>query len=159
MNSNFQFARPCHQRVEARAEQGLEQRLPRPEVAIQRAEPNASLAGDITQRCVGALLGHDPPRDREQVVVVLPGVGSHVPQLTNGATGRFLRTLKCGGALFLVFLGFSDAEEAAKLGVKVAMTQVRSNGPQLAELGRLLDDGTAALCRARAGHTLGTRGA
>lgn len=57
-------------------------------------------------------------------------------------TGRFLRTLKRGGALFPVFLGFSDAEEAAKLGVTVSMTQVRSNGPQLAELGRLLDAGT-----------------
>ncbi len=57
-------------------------------------------------------------------------------------TGRFLRTLKRGGALFPVFLGFSDAEEAAKLGVTVSMTQVRSNGQQLAELGRLLDAGT-----------------
>src|SRR5699024_3236899 len=45
-------------------------------------------------------------------------------------TGRFLRTLKRGGALFPVFLGFSDAEDAAKLGVTVSMTQVRSNGPQ-----------------------------
>ena len=57
-------------------------------------------------------------------------------------TGRFLRTLKRGGTLFPVFLGFSDGEEAAKLGVAVSMTQVRSNGPQLAELGRLLDAGT-----------------
>ncbi len=57
-------------------------------------------------------------------------------------TGRFLRTLKRGGALFPVFLGFSDAEEAAKLGVTVSATQVRSNGPQLAEFGRLLDAGT-----------------
>ncbi|WP_145141210.1 NADP-dependent oxidoreductase [Paenibacillus sp. Y412MC10] len=57
-------------------------------------------------------------------------------------TGRFLRTLKRGGALFPVFLGFSDAEEAAKLGITVSMTQVRSNGPQLAELARLLDAGT-----------------
>jgi NADPH:quinone reductase-like Zn-dependent oxidoreductase len=56
-------------------------------------------------------------------------------------TGRFLRTLKRGGALFPVFLGFSHAEDAAKLGVTVSMTQVRSNGPQLAELGRLLDAG------------------
>ncbi|MBN3908094.1 MAG: NADP-dependent oxidoreductase [Nostoc sp. NMS1] len=56
-------------------------------------------------------------------------------------TGRFLRTLKRGGALFPVFPGFSDAEEAAKLGVTVSMTQVRSNGAQLAELGRLLDAG------------------
>lgn len=57
-------------------------------------------------------------------------------------TGRFLRTLKRGGALFPVFLGFSEAEEAAKLGVAVSMTQVRSNGPQLAGLRRLLDAGT-----------------
>ena len=57
-------------------------------------------------------------------------------------TGRFLRTLKRGGALFPVFLGFSDAEEAVKLGVTTSMTQVRSNGPQLAALGRLLDAGT-----------------
>jgi len=57
-------------------------------------------------------------------------------------TGRFLRTLKQGGALFPVFLGFSDAEEATKRGITVSMTQVRSNGRQLAELGRLLDAGT-----------------
>jgi NADPH:quinone reductase-like Zn-dependent oxidoreductase len=57
-------------------------------------------------------------------------------------TGRFLRTLKPGGALFPVFLGFSHAEEAAELGITVSMTQVRSNGPQLAEFGRLLEAGT-----------------
>ena len=59
------------------------------------------------------------------------------------STGRFLRTLKRGGALFPVFpLGFSGAEEAAKQGFTVSATQVRSNGAQLAEVGRLLDDGT-----------------
>ena len=43
-------------------------------------------------------------------------------------TGRFLRTLKRGGALFPVFpLGFSGAEEAKKLGVTVSTTQVRSS--------------------------------
>ncbi len=58
-------------------------------------------------------------------------------------TGRFLRTLKRGGALFPIFpLGFSGADEAEKLGVTVSATQVRSNGPQLAELGRLLSAGT-----------------
>lgn len=59
------------------------------------------------------------------------------------STGRFLRTIKPGGALFPIFpLGFSDADEAKKLGVTVSATQVRSNGAQLAEVGRLLDDGT-----------------
>jgi NADPH:quinone reductase-like Zn-dependent oxidoreductase len=58
-------------------------------------------------------------------------------------TSRFLRTLKRGGALFPIFgLGFSGAEEAEKLGVTVSTTQVRSSGAQLAEVGRLLNDGT-----------------
>ncbi|MYN42011.1 zinc-binding dehydrogenase [Duganella sp. FT109W] len=58
-------------------------------------------------------------------------------------SGRFLRTLKRGGALFPVFpLGFSGSEEAEKLGVTVSSTQVRSSGAQLAELARLLDAGT-----------------
>jgi NADPH:quinone reductase-like Zn-dependent oxidoreductase len=65
-----------------------------------------------------------------------------VDTLGGASTGRFLRTIKRGGALFPVFLGFSDAEEAARLGVTVSMTQVRSNGPQLAQFGRLLDAGT-----------------
>lgn len=81
-------------------------------------------------------------------------------------TGRFLRTLKRGGALFPVFPGFSDAEEAAKLGVTVSMTQVRSNGTQLAELGRLLDAGTVRvavdstfpLADARKAHERAARG-
>ena len=58
-------------------------------------------------------------------------------------TGRFFSTLRRGGALFPIFpLGFSGAAEAENLGVTVSATQVRSNGLQLAELGRLLDVGT-----------------
>ena len=57
-------------------------------------------------------------------------------------TERFLRVLKRGGALFPVFPGFSAYEQAAELGVTVSMTQVRSSGLQLAELGRLLESGT-----------------
>lgn len=57
--------------------------------------------------------------------------------------GRFLRTLKRGGALFPIFpLGFSGAEEAEQLGVTVSATQVRSSGAQLEEAGLLLNDGT-----------------
>jgi NADPH:quinone reductase-like Zn-dependent oxidoreductase len=86
-------------------------------------------------------------------------------------TGRFLRTLKPGGALFPIFpLGFAGAEEAAKLGVTVSATQVRSSGAQLAEVGKLLADGhvrvvidctyplqdaAAAHTRAAAGHIQG----
>lgn len=101
-----------------------------------------------------------PPEDiAHDVDLVLDTLGGPT-------TGRFLRTLKRGGALFPVFIGFSDAEEAAKLGVTVSMTQVRSNGPQLAELGRLLDAGTVRvaidstfpLADARRAHERAARG-
>lgn len=56
---------------------------------------------------------------------------------------RFLSVIKPGGALFLVNpLGFSGHEDAARRGITVSSTQVRSHGAQLAEIGRLLDDGT-----------------
>lgn len=58
-------------------------------------------------------------------------------------TGRFLQTLKPGGALFPIFpLGFDGLAEAERLGVTVSATQVRSNGAQLAEISHLLNDGT-----------------
>ena len=101
-----------------------------------------------------------PPED------VAHGVDLVLDTFGGPTTGRFLRTLKRGGALFPVFLGFSDAEEAAKLGVTVSMTQVRSNGPQLAELGCLLDAGTVRvaidstfpLADARKAHERAARG-
>lgn len=72
-------------------------------------------------------------RDVDLVVDAVGGAGA----------SRFLRTLKRGGALFPIFpLGFDGAEEAARLGVTVSATQVRSNGKQLAELAPLLDAGT-----------------
>lgn len=76
-------------------------------------------------------------------------------------TGRFLRTLRRGGALFPIFpLGYSGADEAARLGVTVSTTQVRSSGAQLAELAALLDagavrvhiDSSYALADARLAH-------
>lgn len=82
-------------------------------------------------------------------------------------TARFLRTLKRGGALFPVFpLGISGAEEAERFGVTISATQVRSNGAQLAKLGRLLDNGrvrvaidsTYQLSDARRAHERAARG-
>lgn len=56
---------------------------------------------------------------------------------------RFLQTIKRGGALFLVNpLGFNSHAKAEALGITVSATQVRSNGAQLGEAGRLLADGT-----------------
>ncbi|SHH17365.1 NADP-dependent oxidoreductase [Flavobacterium johnsoniae] len=66
-----------------------------------------------------------------------------VDSVGGSTTGRFLKTLKKGGALFPIFpLGFSGADEAEKLGVTVSATQVRSSGSQLSELADLLDNGT-----------------
>ncbi|MCS0638172.1 NADP-dependent oxidoreductase [Streptomyces sp. LP05-1] len=81
-------------------------------------------------------------------------------------SSRFLRTLKRGGALFPVFFGAYDDQETAALGVTVSGTQVRSNGAQLAETGRLLDTGTVRvaidstfpLAKARAAHERAARG-
>ena len=80
---------------------------------------------------------------------------------------RFLSVIKPGGALFLVNpLGFSGQEEAARRGITVSSTQVRSNGAQLAEVGRLLDKGTIRvvidsvfpLAEASAAHQRASRG-
>jgi NADPH:quinone reductase-like Zn-dependent oxidoreductase len=71
------------------------------------------------------------------------GVDVVLDTLGGPTTGRFLKTLNPGGALFPVFpLGFSGAEDAARRGFIVSATQVRSSGAQLTELGKLLDDGT-----------------
>ncbi|WP_260600254.1 NADP-dependent oxidoreductase [Sphingomonas endolithica] len=65
-----------------------------------------------------------------------------IDALGGPSASRFLRTLKPGGALFLVFpLGFAGGEDAEKLRITVSSTQVRSSGAQLAEVGRLLEDG------------------
>ncbi|MCZ1005554.1 NADP-dependent oxidoreductase [Streptomyces lydicus] len=82
------------------------------------------------------------------------------------ASRRFLPTLKRGGALYPVYFGEFDDEENAKLGVTVTGTQVRANGAQLAELGRLLDAGTVrvamdstfALADAHAAHGRAAQG-
>lgn len=83
------------------------------------------------------------------------------------ASGRFLRTLKRGGALFPIFpLGFDGSDEAAQRGVTVSSTQVRSSGAQLAQLAGLLDDGTIRvvidstypLAEARQAHERAARG-
>jgi NADPH:quinone reductase-like Zn-dependent oxidoreductase len=90
-------------------------------------------------------LGADEVIDYTQTAAedVVHDIDLVVDAVGGPTSGRFLRTLKRGGALFPVFpLGFSGAEEAEKLGVTVSSTQVRSSGTQLATLARLLDAGT-----------------
>lgn len=80
---------------------------------------------------------------------------------------RFLKVLRKGGALYMVNpLGFTGQDEAKRLGITVSSTQVRSNGAQLAEAGRLLDEGTVRividsqfpLAEAAAAHERASRG-
>jgi NADPH:quinone reductase-like Zn-dependent oxidoreductase len=101
-----------------------------------------------------------PEDTAHDVDVVLDTVGGPT-------TGRFLRTLRRGGALYPVYpLGFSGAEEAEKLGVTISATQVRSNGAQLAEMRDLLNagtirvaiDSTFPLADARQAHERAARG-
>ncbi|MGW5617179.1 NADP-dependent oxidoreductase [Streptomyces sp. NPDC003877] len=93
------------------------------------------------------------------VDVVLDTVGGPAAQ-------ALLPTLARGGSLFPVLPGKFDPAETARLGVTVSSAQVRSNGAQLAELGRLLDAGTVRvgidstfpLADARAAHERAARG-
>ena len=92
-------------------------------IAVASGEQEAFLRG----------LGADEFIDYTQTVAedVVRNVDLVVDTLGGPTTGRFLRTLKPGGALFPVFpLGFAGAAEAAQRGFTVSATQVRSNGPQ-----------------------------
>jgi NADPH:quinone reductase-like Zn-dependent oxidoreductase len=103
---------------------------------------------------------------KTRVEDVVHNVDLVLDTLSGPTTGRFLRTLQRGGALFPVFLGFADAEEAAQRDITVSMAQVRSNGLQLAEIGRLLAAGTVRvvidstfpLAEARQAHERVARG-
>jgi NADPH:quinone reductase-like Zn-dependent oxidoreductase len=74
-------------------------------------------------------------------------------------TGRFLKTLKRGGALFPIFpLGFAGAAEAEELGVTVSAVQVRSSGAQLNETIRVAIDSEFPLFDARKAHERAAHG-
>ena len=78
-------------------------------------------------------------------VSAVPGVeGLHLLTCDASAMTADLRWEPSrGGALFPIFgLGASGGEEAEQRGVTVSTTQVRSNGAQLEEVGRLLDNAT-----------------
>ncbi|MEU8931571.1 NADP-dependent oxidoreductase [Streptomyces sp. NPDC048409] len=57
-------------------------------------------------------------------------------------SARLLSVLKRGGTILPVFFAQYDPEETAGRDITVSNIQVRSDGSQLAEIGRLLDEGT-----------------
>ena len=130
-----------------------------------RVIATASSAHERLLRDLGADQFVDYTKSHPEEVV--RGLDLVIDAVGGPSSARFLRTLERGGALYPVFpLGFSGAEEAAQRGVTVSATQVRSNGPQLAKLGRLLDAGTVRvvidstfpLADARGAHERAARG-
>lgn len=104
---------------------------------------------------------------KETPEAVAHGVDVVIDTVGGPSTGRFLATLKPGGALYPVYpLGFDGVEAAAQAGYTVSAAQVRSNGAQLAQAARLLDDGTVRvaidsrfpLADARLAHERAARG-
>ncbi|MGV9701856.1 NADP-dependent oxidoreductase [Streptomyces sp. NPDC003483] len=79
---------------------------------------------------------------RTPVADVVSGVDLVIDTVGGPGSSRLLTMLKRGGTMLPVFFAQYDAEETASRDITVSNIQVRSNGLQLAEIGRLLDDGT-----------------
>ncbi|MFI7039318.1 NADP-dependent oxidoreductase [Microbispora rosea] len=73
----------------------------------------------------------DEVRDVDVLIDAVGGPDAH----------RFLRVLRPGGVISPVFYGDYRRERAAELGVTFRSGQVHSDGKQMAELGRLLEEG------------------
>ncbi|MFF1374671.1 NADP-dependent oxidoreductase [Streptomyces sp. NPDC058308] len=124
----------------------------------------ASGAHETFLRELGADEFIDYTKERPEDVV--RGVDLVLDTVGGPDSRRFLRTIKRGGSLYPVYFGEFDDEENAELGITVTLTQVRSNGAQLTELGRLVDAGTVRvaldstfpLADARAAHERAARG-
>ncbi|MFF7358840.1 NADP-dependent oxidoreductase [Streptomyces filipinensis] len=101
-----------------------------------------------------------------QVADVVSGVDLVIDTVGGPDGSRFLTVLKRGGTMLPVFFAQYDPEETARLGITVSNIQVRSSGPQLAEIGRLFDEGklqvgvdsTYPLSEAGSAHTRAAQG-
>lgn len=74
-------------------------------------------------------------------------VGQNVDLVIDAVGGanmeRFVQAIRPGGGLYLVNpLGFAGHHQAARRGITVSSTQVRSSGKQLAEVNPLFDNGS-----------------
>jgi NADPH:quinone reductase-like Zn-dependent oxidoreductase len=103
---------------------------------------------------------------RTQAADVVSGVDLVIDTVGGPDSSRFLTVLKRGGTMLPVFFAQYDPEETARLGITVSNIQVRSNGPQLAEVSRLFDagklqvgvDSTYPLPEAASAHTRAAQG-
>ncbi|MEI5519657.1 NADP-dependent oxidoreductase [Streptomyces brasiliscabiei] len=92
---------------------------------------------------------------------VVGGVDLVIDTVGGPDSSRFLTVLKHGGTMLPVFFAQYDPEETTRLAVTVSNIQVRSNGPQLAQISRLFGEGklqvgvdsTYALAEAGRAHT------
>ncbi|MFF7331711.1 zinc-binding dehydrogenase [Streptomyces sp. NPDC008150] len=78
---------------------------------------------------------------KERAADVVSGVDLVVDAVGGPDSSRFLTVLRRGGTMLPVFFAEYDPEETARLGITVSNIQVRSSGPQLAEIGRLFSEG------------------
>lgn len=97
---------------------------------------------------------------------VVSGVDLVIDAVGGPDSARFLTVLERGGTMLPVFFAEYDPHETARLGITVSNIQVRSDGAQLAGIGRLFDEGTLqvgvdstyALAEAGAAHARAARG-
>ncbi|MEU5633253.1 NADP-dependent oxidoreductase [Streptomyces rishiriensis] len=79
---------------------------------------------------------------RTRATDVVSGLDLVIDTVGGPDSSRFLTVLKRGGTMLPVFFAQYDPQETARLGITVSNIQVRSSGPQLAEIGSLLEEGT-----------------
>ncbi len=73
----FEFACPPRQCLQIRTQQRFEQGFPRREMAKQGGQPYVGPAGDVPHGRIGSVLGDHVARDRQEMAVILSGIGSH----------------------------------------------------------------------------------
>ncbi|MYR36084.1 zinc-binding dehydrogenase [Streptomyces sp. SID4944] len=78
---------------------------------------------------------------RTRAADVVGGVDLVIDAVGGPDSSRFLTVLKHGGTMLPVFFAQYDPQETGRRDITVSNIQVRSNGPQLAEIGRLFGEG------------------
>lgn len=105
---------------------------------------DAQVIGVASGRHEGFLRALGVDRYIDYTTTTLGGVlADHVFDTVGGPLGyRFLEVVRRGGTISPVFFGEYHRERAAELGITFASGQVHSDGPQMAELARLMAEGS-----------------